>query len=217
MRWALSLLLLSACGSGSSDARVEAFGWAEKGRLDQAAASVTRCAHIGGDDDRFLCSDLLGGIRMRQGLYTEAAIAFREGFALRDRIAKKEGFGTPNADSLHQWGWALLHTGHPSEARPVLERARLVATMPDERLILAAIDLELAEIATKENQPRAAANFTAEARTHACEISEIKYFGRTDQLHTRYFPREVWLAVADACPSPLEAAQLRARAAIIAP
>jgi hypothetical protein len=214
MRWAL--LLLVACG-GSGDASVDAFRWADKGRLDQAAASVTRCAHVAPDDERYFCSDLLGGIRMRQGYFTEAAIAYREAFAIRDRIAKREGYGTPNADSLHQWGYALLRTGHPLEARPVLERARLVATAPDEQLILAAIDLELAEIATKENNPTAAASLEAEARTHACQTDEIQYFGKIEWLHTRYFPKDVWLAVAGACASPAEADQLRARAAMLPP
>lgn len=214
MRWAALFSIVIACGSGNSDARVEAFGWAEKGRLDQAASSVSRCTHIGEDGDRFLCTNLLGEIRMRQGLYTEAAISFRQAFAIRDRIAKREGYGSPNADSLHQWGWALLHTGHASEARPVLERARqsISSGFGDEQLILAAVDLELADIATQENQTTAAASLTLEAQSHACRVDEIKYFGTANQLASRFFPKEVWLAVAAACTSPSEAAQLKGRA-----
>ena len=203
-------MFLVACGS-TSDGRVDAFGWAEKHRLDLAASSVTRCSQIDEDEERFLCADLLGGIRLRQGMLSESAMAYREAFAIRDRIAKKEGYGPPNADSLHQWGWALLRTGHDDEARSVLERARIAAASPDEQLILAAVDLELAEL-----EPSRATSLRAEAASHACAVDGLVFFGKTHELHKRFFPADVWTAVATACLSPNEAAQIRTRAAMLA-
>jgi len=203
-------VFLIACGS-TSDGRVDAFGWAEKHRLDLAATSVTRCSQIAEDEERYLCADLLGGIRLRQGMLSESAMAYREAFSIRDRIAKREGYGPPSADALHQWGWALSRTGHPDEARAVLERARVAAASRDEQLILAAVDLELADL-----EPSRAAALKAEAASHACDVDELVFFGKSEELQKRFFPADVWTAVAGACGSPNEAAQIRARAAMLA-
>jgi hypothetical protein len=215
VKYPLAFLVLAGCGSAATDARIEAFGYAEKGQLDRAATSVSRCAQVADDAERFGCSDLLAAIRMRQGLLTEAAMAYRDAFSIRDRIAKREGYGPPDADSLHQWGYALLRTGHAREAEGVLERARLSATMPDEQLVLAAIDLELAEIATANNQAPRAKSLAGEASKHACHVDELDFFGKAEALEMQFFPHDVWLAVAAACPSPNEAAQIRARAGML--
>lgn len=210
MRRAL-LFLLVGCGSAAQEARLGAFEAADKGQMDRAADSVAKCAHQEDTSERWHCSALLGDIRVRQGKYAEAAIAFGESFAIRDRIQAKEKYGTPNVGDMYLWGYSLLRIGSLVQAKAVLERAfELVKDEHyDEELDRAAIDLALAEVAkARGTSPHA---YELDAALFACSTREVVYFSTHDgDLHKGYFPSAVWLELGDVCkqsrmgdPTPL--------------
>ncbi len=196
------LLAVTACQSRAEALRIDAFGRLGKGDITGALDDVRHCAQAEDDEERFHCSSMVGELETIVGDYREAAQAFGEAFAIRDRIAAAKHYGTPDAAALYEWAYADVQTRHLAEASRVIVRAKASATEEgDNHLLVAALLLLEAEIAQRGGDAGKVASLRIEASGYACASEEIKYFDRGDAKHLagRFMPTRAWLDVGDVC------------------
>lgn len=190
------LLLVAGCESQAQSLRIDAFGRLEKGDMAGALNDVRRCSQTEDDGDRFLCASFLGELETMSGNFRAAAQAYGEAFAVRDRIAEAQHYGSPNATDLYEWAYADVQIGHLQEANKALARGKASAKEDgDNHITLAAMTLLEAEIAQRLGDAKKAAQLQSDASTDACSIGDAKH------LTGRYLPTRVWLDVGDACAS----------------
>jgi len=198
LRVACVLAWTMACTT--RDARVEAIRRMDTWDFEGASAELATCLYTGDEGDRFLCQDMLGGIRLKQHRWQEAATAYRYAFEIRDRIAQARGYGSPSNESLVHWGFALLRVGDRAKAKQVfarVERARGDWKPYENAAMAARLNLAHAEgdVATERSLRR---DFDA------CATADVEHFDPKlrNVVTVAYLPTDGWIAMGDACNGP---------------
>jgi hypothetical protein len=182
------------------DARIEAIGRMDDWDFAGAADKLAPCLYVGDERDRFLCQDMLGGIRLRQHAWGAAATAYRFAFEIRDRIAKARGYGSPSNESLASWGFALLRIGDRAKAKVVFARVELGRGdwHPYENAAMAA------RVNMAHDDGDAATEQRLRAAFDACDTRDVDHFDPKlrNVITVAYLPADGWIAMGDACQGP---------------
>lgn len=195
------MLCALACACGANhDARIAAIGRMDAWDFEGAAEQLGPCLYSGDEGERFICQDMLGGIRLRQHRWEAAATAYRYAFEIRDRIAKERKYGSPSNESLAHWGFALLRIGDRAKAKVVFARVERGRGdwKPFENAALAArVNLAHAEGDADEEQ-RLRASFDP------CATTDVEHFDPKNRnfITAAYLPADAWIAMGDACNGP---------------
>ena len=193
----LTLCVFGLAGCTTRDARVEAIRRMDTWDFEGASAELAPCLYAGDEGDRFLCQDMLGGIRLRQHRWQEAATAYRYAFETRDRIATERKYGTPSNESLAQWGFALLRVGDRAKAKQVFARVERDRGdwKPYENAAMAARLLMARADGDADTERKLLAEFDP------CATTDTEHFDpkMRNVITVAYLPSDAWITLCDAC------------------
>lgn len=189
-------MLATGCESISKQARLDAIGRMMRGDLAGASHALSNCEREPRESELYLCLALRADIAFRRSAFSAAEKDYRTSLAIRARIKKTEGFGTVSAYSLFSWAFAARWT-KAADARAIELRALAAAESNHRRYGDGALLLAAARwLANRSGAPSHKRRLTP----HACNIREVRYFNKAP--HARYFPKQVWRALASVCGQP---------------